>query len=207
MKYLNQPFVLWLLSSVVLGLISFFYANWSENTAENLRNERLATDVFLEAKFRMDQMDETLRTSRRLESEGENENAVLMTSAMVHLGGIVSFPADDNGQVWVGNGGVGRTHLPFGQGYRDELFKSHSLLNLWHSFHSLTCGGPPSDEKTRQIDLQIQALKGSVPRHATKEEGRDLVTQTRENWPEVRETLEMFSYPNPRLDVREHCQN
>ena len=56
--WLNQPIVIWGLSSVVLGTISFVYTRVNENTQKELRNYEQATVVRREIRFRVRQVEE-----------------------------------------------------------------------------------------------------------------------------------------------------
>ena len=56
----NSPLVIWLLSSIVLGIVSFGYNQLARWQSERMVNETTAAAVFFEAHFRMKQMDTVL---------------------------------------------------------------------------------------------------------------------------------------------------
>jgi hypothetical protein len=64
----NMPITLWLLSTVIVGSISFSYSQWIEVRETRERNRQLEHQLIGEMRFRILQMDSALDANSRLGS-------------------------------------------------------------------------------------------------------------------------------------------
>ena len=161
LHFLSSPLGIWLLSAVVVSLLPFIYSELSKRNSERLTNEREATRVFFEAQFRTKQMDRALSMVKS-PKEQNSEDPVLRLAVAVRLGGIVSFPLSDEYSVWVGGSGQGNRSLLYGRGFQNERFSGYGLLNLWYSYHVLTCDCRPPEQEVADVDILLRELEEKV---------------------------------------------
>lgn len=174
---LNQPFVLWFLSSVLLGLLTFSYKQWRESQDVRATNEAYAQDLALEIRFRVRQMDlliaqavddfyqctSDLNSNNGKLSGGRIRDALnsakeIMVAA--RLGGITQFPPPADGgrdTVWIGSRGYGYQTLPFKRGFKKETFNSDDIADLAIS-HSIATGSTPSSEERSRLAEDLKTL-------------------------------------------------
>ena len=208
-RALNSPFIIWILSSIGIGLVSFLYSQWAENESVRSANERQATKVFFEAQFRIDQMDEVLDNADTHLSATQDltTKAMLLLFVGIKLGGITSFPLNDEINVWVNGSGNGNSKLPAGRGYQNQDFQGQSLLSLWYIYYSLTCNVRPSDERVSNLNLQFQSLKKIMRDNVDgKTQARKILEQAKDIWSRIKEKLTMFVHPGPRFDRVKYCE-
>lgn len=63
-EWLNESFTIWLLSSVLLGLITWGYTEWDENRAERERNQAFITRLDIEISSRLRKAVDRLEKAR-----------------------------------------------------------------------------------------------------------------------------------------------
>ena len=189
----NSPLVIWLLSSIVLGIVSFGYNQLARWQSERMVNETTAAAVFFEAHFRMKQMDTVLARAR-----ANPQSSALPLFLGIKLGGIVSFPLTDNANVWVNGSGTGNRALPSGRGFQNDDFYGYSLLNLWYSYHRLTCGNRPQSADVARLAERLQKLDSIV--QTCVEDERAALERVVEAWSRVRADLDVFLEPGPTFE-------
>lgn len=207
-KFLNSPFAIWLLTSIGIGMVSFFYSQWSDQREQRIINEQQATRVFFESQFRIQQFDVAIENSQSALKKGKEE----VTTAMLHLftgiklGGITSFPLSDKAsEVWVNGSGKGNQALPLGRGYQDDEFRGYSILSLWYSFHSLTCGDRPNDERVEKLKSGLLGLNRLVVLEIDYDNAIRVIAEAQEVWNDIRDSFGMFLLPGPRFDAMDYC--
>ena len=200
--FFSSPLGIWLLSAVVVSLLPFMYSELSKRNSERLTNEREATRVFFEAQFRMKQMDRALSMVEN-PKEQNSEALVLRLAVAVRLGGIVSFPLNDEYTVWVSGSGQGNRFLPYGRGFQNEGFSGYGLLNLWYSYHILTCGCRPPEEEVTDVDILLRELDET--KFSEGESTERLLEKVKKPWNSLRKKFEVFLRPGPQFDSRDHC--
>ena len=191
----NSPLVIWLLSSVVLGLASFVYNQSTRQQSERASNEDKATAVFFEAHFRMKQMDTVLA-----QAKADPPSSTLQLFVGIKLGGIVSFPLSDEATVWVNSSGTGNRALPSGRGFQNQEFYGYSLLNLWYRYHTLTCGDRPPSVRVAKLAGMLQELDSIVRTEANAGEAATIVRQVDDAWTGLRSVLAVFVEPGPNVE-------
>ena len=202
LDFLSSPLGIWLLSAVVVSLLPFVYSELSKRNSERLTNEREATRVFFEAQFRMKQMDRALSMVEN-PKEQNSEASVLRLAVAVRLGGIVSFPLNDEYTVWVSGSGQGNRFLPYGRGFQNERFSGYGLLNLWYSYHISTCGCRPPEKEVTDIDILLHEL--DEINFSEGESTERLIEKVKKLWDSLRKKFEVFLRPGPQFDLRDHC--
>lgn len=207
-RILNSPFAIWILTSVGIGLVSFFYSQWTEDQSARSAAERQATKVFFEAQFRIRQMDEILEKVRGNFSDDQETPTDEMLSLFVgiQLSGVTSFPLSDEMNVWVNGHGTGNRRLPAGRGYQDRDFQGYSLLNLWYIYHALTCDMRPSDERVANLTSQFQDLRKLVQDKVHRGQALKIIEQAGDVWSDTKSELAIFLHPGPRFDQEKHCE-
>ena len=158
--WLNQPFVIFVLSTFVVGGISFLYTKYSEKRADleasRELNDKKVTAGRFEISFRASQVDELLMNAveashevskmsdeefrnlfsqRKLSSSGEKLVRLFRSApplkVVADLGGIGSPPKlGEDPTVRIGSSGYGHRHIPHERGYRLDEFKNYSLEEL-----------------------------------------------------------------------------
>ena len=190
---LNQPFVIWVLSTVVVGLISFAYSQYSERTAITQLNHQKATDISLEIRFRTRQVDELLSealeasddvrqlsdeelrdiiSSGRLSDNGKKVQTLFRAApqlkVVAELGGIGSVPrTDQDAIVWIGGTGWGSSALPRGRGFRSEEFKNLSLQDLWEDYRIVTSSRKQMAEELSEVKAIFARFDNATEPSAT----------------------------------------
>ena len=176
-RRLNEPFVIWFFSAIVIGLISFAYSKYSEHSSRRQLDHQKATDIRLEINFRLRQVDKLLLDAQEACDEvtqlSDEELVAIISNGQlsVHgkklqrlyqsapqlkvvaeLGGIGSVPrTDTNANVWIGGSGWSNSHLPHGRGFRSDKFKYFSLQDLWADYWQVTSGEPPKKEEISKV--------------------------------------------------------
>ncbi len=206
-RALNSPFVIWMLTSIGVGLISFLYSQWTENQSVRLANERQATKVFFEAQFRISQMDEILEMtdSRLVGGQDPATDAMLLLFAGIKLGGITSFPLGNEARVWVNGTGIGNGRLPAGRGYQDQDFQGQSLFTLWYNYNLYVCEVHPVNKGVADLRVKFQELKKLIQKNIDKEQAKEIIKQAEDKWEYIKTYLTMFSHPAPHFDREKFC--
>lgn len=144
-KFLNTPLGLYLLSSVLIGALSFSYSKWSEARDVQKEDGKLFKDIVKEAKFRIRQIDIVISKAKEagelllkeLESSGEIDekkisNYIVLAgevTACIRLGGIISFPSIAD-TVKVGINEYTAKDLLYKRGYKNEDYFNEDLFDL-----------------------------------------------------------------------------
>lgn len=144
-KFLNTPLGLYLLSTILIGALSFSYSKWSEARDVQKQDEKLFRDIVKEAKFRIRQIDIVISKTREagefllkeLESscgidEKKISNYIVLAgevTACIRLGGITSFPSIVD-TVKVGINEYTAKDLPYKRGYKNEDYFNEDLFDL-----------------------------------------------------------------------------
>ena len=208
-RFLNSPLAIWMLTSIGVGLLSFFYSRWTESRSAQSAIEQQAANVFFEAQFRMMQMDEVIEKARaRLvgNDEGATTAAMLLLFSGIRLGGVTSFPLGDEFTVWVNGSGNGNRILPAGRGFQDQEFQGQSLLNLWYSYRALTCGERPAGEEVTSLRSQFLALKAATRERVGRSEAEGILVHVDSLWNSTKSQLAMFLDLGPRFDLTDYCE-
>ena len=154
--WLNQPFVIFVLSTFVVGGTSFLYTEYDEKATIRELNYQEAADVRFEISFRASQVNELLMNTveashevskmsdeefrnlfsqGKLSSSGEKLVRLFRSAPLLKvaadLGGIGSPPKlGEDPTVWIDSSGFRNDHLPSGRGYQLDEFKIYSLEEL-----------------------------------------------------------------------------
>lgn len=146
-KFLNSPFGIYLLSSVLIGLIGFSYARWEEQRVERAQRVEMIRVAEDEISFRLRQVEllideskEAAEICRQQASDndgtiyGEDLFVLLNSSyqlyATIRLGGIITVPADNEENLFVGNDFISIGELPYRHSYKLPEFQNDDLLEL-----------------------------------------------------------------------------
>ena len=192
-KLFNSPFGIWILSTVVLGLLSWGYRYTVQQESQHLANEERAAAVFFETHFRIKQMENVLAQAQTSEPL-----RILPVFAGIKLGGIGSFPLNDEAIVWVNGSGTGNRALPSGRGFQNQDFSGYSLVNLWYSYRFLTCDERPSKEEVAVLSQMLKRLDRMVT--ARVEEKEATFERVRAAWLTVLKHLTVFQEPGPDFE-------
>jgi hypothetical protein len=148
MKFVNSPFGIYLLSTVLIGLISFLYTQWrAKQDSLNARSEQIEK-LHEEMAFRVRQLDAALDGANAAVRQWKNKPepastdlnqanktfniAVNRVPVVVRLGGLVDFPGEASGTEWARfrDIDIQPSLLPFRQGYRAKDYEYESLVDL-----------------------------------------------------------------------------
>ena len=99
--------------------------------------------------------------------------------------------------MWVNGSGTGNRALPSGRGFQNRDFIGHSLLNLWYSYYTLTCGRRPQEEEVARRSTLLERLRSVVQRDV--DDQRVAFRRVAERWEPVREEFDVFLAPGPQL--------
>lgn len=191
----SQPIVIWFLSAIVVGAISFGYSNVSESRQKRSLNYERASVVSREISFRVGQVDtfisahdvarraveqlddvdfHSIIVDNTLSQSGKAIQNYFRTSVLLSvvsdLGGIESFPlTGESATVWIGGSGYGNSALPSGRGYQRDEFKNLSLEDLWIEYHLLM-----SDQK--EVEAKRTSLKEALAAFEEAAEPSDVVS-------------------------------
>ena len=187
-SWLNQPIAIWVLSSVVLGTISFAYSKVNENAQKELRNYEQATVVRREISFRVKQVEKLISNHddadravdqlndtdlSRIIADGTLSDSGSMVqryfttavalAVVAQLGGIGALPVTaENSTVWIGGSGYGNSALPSRRGYQREEFKNLSLEDLWIEYHLLMSNKNKLETEQTRVREAIAAFDKAV---------------------------------------------
>jgi hypothetical protein len=146
--FVNSAFGIWVLSTLVVGLLSFGYTQWKENQADGEKRNQALQIIIAEGQFRMAQLDRSMadaflsmglvlneiknndgKVSGKLINEFLKKASIL--SVTIQLGGVTNVPPlGEERSVLIGSSGYSPRHLPFAQGYKYPDHKFLSLLDL-----------------------------------------------------------------------------
>ena len=192
---LSQPIVIWFLSSIVVGAISFGYSNFSESRQKRSLNYERALVVSREISFRVGQVDKLISdhdgasravaqlddvdlhniiVGNTLSERGTKIQDYFRTAVLLavvpDLGRIGSFPlAGESAIVWIGGSGYGNSALPSGRGYQRDEFTNLSLEDLWIEYHLLM-----SDQK--EVKAERTSVKEALAAFDEAAEPSDVVS-------------------------------
>ena len=193
---LNSPFVIWLLSSVVVGLFTFLYNENSRQRSEKQARDAQATEIFFEAHFRIRQMQRVLANFER---DDASTDALQQMVAGGKLAGIVSFPRDSDFEITIGSGGYGNRHLPAGRGFQNDSFSGYSLLDLWYRYFELTCERRPSEEEIERLSRLLDELDASLDGDLGDLQGT--FQGVKDKWVPAMKAFPMFLSSGPQIDM------
>ncbi|HCG8254228.1 hypothetical protein [Vibrio atypicus] len=146
LSFLNSPLGIWLLSTVLVGFLSFSYKTWQDSIRTKNLNKESASIVIDEGNFRIRQLDKAIENAMNhfeLVTSHQEKNGSIMGSdfrnfiesaklvtVTIDRGGIVNIPQSGDLPTWIGSSGYGVSHLPYKRAYKKTQFSSDSLLDL-----------------------------------------------------------------------------
>ena len=172
---LNQPFVLWFLSSVLIGFLSFAYTQWREHEDSRVALEGVSRELASEIRFRVRQMDSSIEDALEIfdlcaqDISANNgkinggrirdalESAKLIT-VTTRLGGIIQFTLSDEDSVNIGSSGYAQRSLLFKRGYKDVEFKNDNIADLAIQ-HASTIGSKATEQQRNNISDLLEQFE------------------------------------------------
>jgi hypothetical protein len=148
MKFLNSPFGLYLLSTVLIGIVSFSYSRWKEHHDTAMVHREQAEKLRDEMAFRVRQFDIALTAANQhltlaeaapepgpddlLKSKKSLNIAMQAVPVVVRLGGLGEIPGDLTAGTWVRfrDVDVQPSLLPFNRGYKSKDYAFETLSDL-----------------------------------------------------------------------------
>ncbi len=146
LTFLSSPLGIWILSTIVIGLISVGYKSWQESLQSQKTNQERISVVIDEGNFRVRQVDSAINKALVLYGKIQaniNTNGKILGSdfrdfieaakiitVSIDLGGIIYIPQEKETNTLIGNSGYSVMHLAYKRSYKRSLFSSDSLLDL-----------------------------------------------------------------------------
>ncbi|HAS6263328.1 TPA: hypothetical protein RQJ64_004633 [Vibrio vulnificus] len=160
LNFLNSPLGIWLLSSGLVGILTFSYKLWQDSrNQEKLRQEEILA-LIDEGNFRTRQLDRTIEVAvksfKKIESRQDKEGAILgsefnsfiesakLITVTIELGGILSVPYGENDYSHIGSSGYGLQHLLYKRSSKKDQYVYDSLLDLAKRLARLSKGNTGS---------------------------------------------------------------
>lgn len=175
-SFLNSAFVVWFLSTIVIGFLSLGYKQLKESQSEDNRRIQALEVVLEEGQFRMAQLDRAMADvslTRALVLKELLGNKKVVSGELIHkflqktallavtiqLGGVTDIPPlGEDRRVNIGNSGYAPRNLPYAQGYKYPEYKFLSLHDLVRRAHKLKAGESISTEESDNIKVALDEL-------------------------------------------------
>lgn len=149
--FLNTNLGLFLLSTVLIGLISFLYTNWETKKSFQQINFEKIDNITDEVTFRAKQVDKAFSNVNISYKALGNKNSTLgqnienylettrILSVTCKLSGITNFPPSLNqpAYIYLYHSNYSQADLPFKRGFKNQDYQFLSLYNLLKKLNSL----------------------------------------------------------------------
>jgi len=164
-EFLNTPLGIWLLSTIVIGLISFAYKNWKEKIDDKKELKKQLTLINDEIDFRVRHVDKAfLNCKNDFEKYYRNEKTtkdelrnltgnVVKITAIIDLGGICNIAQDKSSSCNILiSYPMHVQFLPFKSSYKNIELSTYSLEDLLNKYLILVS---PKTKTKIHIDFSV----------------------------------------------------
>jgi hypothetical protein len=179
MAFLNSPFGIYLLSTVLIGLVSFAYTRWKEQYDASLAHREQIEKLQGEINFRVRQLDAALANANQQITFAETspepdpdklsqaKTTLLIgmdaVSAAIRFGGLGKMPGDYASDTWVRfrDLELQPSVMPFNRGYKFKDYAFETLSDLVIDVRRLR--GLKSDAAQRtELEENLNALEDAA---------------------------------------------
>jgi len=179
MAFLNSPFGIYLLSTVLIGLVSFAYTRWKEQHDASLANREQIEKLQGEINFRVRQLDAALANANQQITFAETspepdpdklsqaKTTLLIgtdaVSATIRFGGLGKIPGDYANDSWVRFRDLmlQPSVMPFNRGYKFKDYAFETLSDLVIDVRRLRGLTTDSAQRT-ELEASLNALEDAA---------------------------------------------
>lgn len=173
--FLNSPFGIWVLSTIIVGSLSFMYTQWKDANDRSSENKEALQSIYEEGAFRLNQLvvaadkanDMAVKIENGINSDGKVFGGLVrnfyssigVLESTIKLGGITSAPSlDEDRSVIIGSSGYTIRNLPYGKGYKYPKFKYLSLMDLAERAYRLRNDEPMSKLRKENLEKVLKKM-------------------------------------------------